>query len=110
MQVDVFAPGKGYPVRIEYGFSRRNVTDHPLGGLLPESMVCQASPVVLHISKISAAAAGRIPGRLSCLIAVNDGPVLMDKHDREGEIVPKEMEIAVDFFTDFILFHNLAPL
>jgi hypothetical protein len=109
MKVDIFTSSKRNPVRVKDGFGWFNVTNHPLGSLFTESQVCQASLVVLHIPNIDATTARNVSYSLASLIAVDNGSILMYKHDREREIIPKEVEIAEYFFTYFCMVHDVAP-
>jgi hypothetical protein len=106
MQIQLVTAGEGHPVGIEYGTSRLDIANRTFSSLFQESLICQTSLVVLFAPDIGAAAADNITYRLPGPVTVNDCPVLMDKHDREWEIVPKDAEVSYCFLTDGYVVHD----
>jgi hypothetical protein len=94
MQIQLVTAGEGHPVGIEYGTSRLDIANRSFSSLFQESLICQASLVVLFAPHFGAAATDNITYRLPGLVPVDNCPVLMDKHDREWKIVPKDMEVS----------------
>lgn len=98
VEIQIFLPGQRDPVGIEDGAICLNVRNRALGGLLVQSLIGQASLMVLFVPQVDTPGPGGESRRLGGLVSVKDGAVPVDKHDRKREVIPEKVKVPACFF------------